>query len=91
MFAVIKAAGWPIWPLLIASIVALALIVENGGWGASVAAPIARKVFDYWLSPDRAAARKINTAAPAEAAHEEGVGESPDAVVKPEDLPEEPD
>lgn len=71
--------------------IALALIVENGGWGASVAAPIARKVFDYWLSPDRAAARKINTAAPAEAAHEEGVGESPDAVVKPEDLPEEPD
>ncbi|TAL56554.1 MotA/TolQ/ExbB proton channel family protein [Pandoraea sp.] len=29
MFAVIKAAGWPIWPLLIASIVALALIVER--------------------------------------------------------------
>ncbi|AKJ70088.1 biopolymer transport channel protein [Pandoraea thiooxydans] len=29
MFAVIKAAGWPIWPLLIASIIALALIVER--------------------------------------------------------------
>lgn len=30
--------------------IALALIVENGGWGSSVAAPVARKVFDYWLT-----------------------------------------
>ncbi len=29
--------------------IALALIVENGGWGATAAAPIARHVFDYWL------------------------------------------
>jgi penicillin-binding protein 2 len=29
--------------------IALALIVENGGWGAEAAAPIARKVLDYWL------------------------------------------
>ena len=28
---------------------ALALIVENGGFGAQAAAPIARKVFDYYL------------------------------------------
>jgi len=33
--------------------IAIALIVENGGWGASAAAPIARKLLDYWLSPDR--------------------------------------
>lgn len=33
--------------------IALALIVENGGWGSTVAAPMARKLFDYWLSPDR--------------------------------------
>lgn len=33
--------------------IALALIVENGGWGATVAAPIARTVFDYWLDPER--------------------------------------
>ncbi|HEX7385985.1 MAG TPA: penicillin-binding protein 2 [Castellaniella sp.] len=38
--------------------IAVALIVENGGWGASVAAPIARKVFDYWLDPARVAARQ---------------------------------
>ena len=29
--------------------IAVALIVENGGWGASAAAPIARKIFDEWL------------------------------------------
>ncbi|KAF1067814.1 penicillin-binding protein 2 [Variovorax sp. PDC80] len=30
--------------------IALAVIVENAGWGAGAAAPIARRVFDYWLS-----------------------------------------
>ena len=29
MFAIIQAAGWPIWPLLIASVLALALIIER--------------------------------------------------------------
>jgi penicillin-binding protein 2 len=29
--------------------IAVALIVENGGWGASVAAPIVRRVLDYYL------------------------------------------
>jgi penicillin-binding protein 2 len=29
--------------------IALALVVENAGWGAESAAPIARRVFDYWL------------------------------------------
>jgi penicillin-binding protein 2 len=29
--------------------IAIALIVENAGWGGSVAAPIARKIFDAWL------------------------------------------
>jgi len=29
--------------------IVVALIVENAGWGAEVAAPIARRVFDYWL------------------------------------------
>lgn len=30
--------------------IAVALIVENGGWGASAAAPITRAVMDYWLN-----------------------------------------
>ncbi|MER1941020.1 penicillin-binding protein 2 [Castellaniella sp. FW104-16D08] len=38
--------------------IAVALIVENGGWGASVAAPIARTVFDYWLDPGRVSERQ---------------------------------
>jgi penicillin-binding protein 2 len=29
--------------------IAVALIVENAGWGAGAAAPIVRRVFDYWL------------------------------------------
>ena len=29
--------------------IALAVIVENGGFGAAAAAPITRKVFDYYL------------------------------------------
>lgn len=29
--------------------IAVALIVENAGFGAAAAAPIARRVFDYWL------------------------------------------
>ena len=29
MFAIIQAAGWPIWPLLLASVTALALIIER--------------------------------------------------------------
>jgi penicillin-binding protein 2 len=36
--------------------IAVALIVENGGWGSTVAAPVARTVFDYWLAPGRIAA-----------------------------------
>jgi penicillin-binding protein 2 len=30
--------------------IALAVLVENGGFGAQAAAPIARQVFDYVLS-----------------------------------------
>jgi penicillin-binding protein 2 len=29
--------------------IALAVIVENAGFGSTSAAPIARRVFDYWL------------------------------------------
>ncbi|KQP12518.1 penicillin-binding protein 2 [Pseudorhodoferax sp. Leaf267] len=30
--------------------IAIALIVENAGWGAEAAAPIARRVFDFWVA-----------------------------------------
>ena len=32
---------------------AIAVIVENGGWGAAAAAPIARELFDYYLTGRR--------------------------------------
>ena len=50
--------------------IALAVIVENAGWGAGVAAPFARRVFDYVLLgqypsvEDMAAVRKGTAAAP---------------------------
>ncbi len=31
MFSILQAAGWPIWPLLFASIIAVALIIERAG------------------------------------------------------------
>ena len=40
--------------------IAIAVIVENAGWGGSIAAPIARKVFDAWLLRD--AKKSSNTA-----------------------------
>jgi penicillin-binding protein 2 len=50
--------------------IALAVIVENAGFGAAAAAPIARRVFDYWLQQqypseeDLAAVKKGQGAAP---------------------------
>lgn len=44
--------------------IALAVMVENGGHGGSVAAPIARKVMDYWLLgklPDVAATLPVES------------------------------
>jgi penicillin-binding protein 2 len=50
--------------------IALSVIVENAGFGAAQAAPIARRVFDYWLldhypsEEDMAAAQKGQAQAP---------------------------
>jgi penicillin-binding protein 2 len=50
--------------------IALAVVVENAGFGAEHAAPIARRVFDYWLlgqypnEEDMAAVKKGQASAP---------------------------
>ncbi|SFQ18606.1 penicillin-binding protein 2 [Variovorax sp. 770b2] len=50
--------------------IAIAVVVENAGWGAGAAAPIARRVFDYWLmdqypsEADMAAIKTGKAAAP---------------------------
>jgi len=48
--------------------IAIAVIVENAGWGGSVAAPIVRKVFDAWLLRDKktvpAPVRQTNATVP---------------------------
>jgi penicillin-binding protein 2 len=47
--------------------IALALVVENGGWGASVAAPIAKKALDYYLLGKRPGEKDKPAPAPVEA------------------------
>ena len=57
--------------------IVLAVMVENGGHGGSTAAPVARKVIDYWLlgklptvpvprPPETAAPEEVEDAAPAD-------------------------
>jgi len=42
--------------------IALALLVENSGWGSTAAAPIARTVFDHWLAREEPAEPQTQTA-----------------------------
>ncbi len=54
MFSIIQAAGWPIWPLLLASIVAVALIIERlAALRRAKVVPaglLQRVVAEYWQS-----------------------------------------
>ena len=57
--------------------IAVAAIVENAGWGASAAAPLVRRVLDYWVAgirpseQDIQAIRQGRAAAPAGAANKQ--------------------
>ncbi|AHG63006.1 penicillin-binding protein 2 [Advenella mimigardefordensis] len=69
--------------------IAVALIVENGGWGASIAAPIARKVFDYWLSPKRSA--QVDSVPVLELDSDEPAEDTSPDVMVPQDVPANPE
>jgi penicillin-binding protein 2 len=57
--------------------IALALIVENAGFGAAYAAPIARKALDYYLLKKRPAAKDGSKTAPVEVELEEATPPAP--------------
>jgi penicillin-binding protein 2 len=44
--------------------IAIAVIVENGGWGASAAAPLAREVADFYLTGRKGEVSAPNSDAP---------------------------
>ena len=70
--------------------IVLAVLVENGGWGAGVAAPIARKALDYYLlgkKPNDKDAVKVPDPANAKPAPEE-VGQDDDTDPPPPMAPE---
>jgi penicillin-binding protein 2 len=64
--------------------IALALIVENGGWGAEAAGPIARRVLDYYLvdrnKPGVQQAAIVAAASATEATSEPVIGAPPEPV-----------
>jgi penicillin-binding protein 2 len=62
--------------------IAIAVLVENGGFGASAAAPIARQMFDAYLLPKLAAAPAVAAAAAAAVAE---AAEAADTADEPED------
>lgn len=72
--------------------IAVALVVENAGWGAQVAGPIARKVLDYWLvdrhKPGAEAAAVAAAASATEGASAPVIGgtETPVAAALPASL-----
>ena len=53
--------------------IALAVLVENGGFGAQAAAPIARKVIDYYLLGEHRAGQPAGPR-PRSATSDEGGG-----------------
>lgn len=67
--------------------IAVALIVENAGWGASAAAPVAREIFDYWLSPQRQDKIVRARAIEADALPAAAASPADDAPEAPEDTP----
>ena len=53
--------------------IALAIVVENAGFGAAQAAPIARRIFDYWLVGDYPSVQDIEASQKGQASTPIGV------------------
>ena len=66
--------------------IAIAVIVENAGWGGSVAAPIVRKVFDAWLLRETKA-KPLPSSAPSAPRTEVVVPEAPRVSAAPRATP----
>ncbi len=64
--------------------IALAVLVENGGFGAQSAAPIARQVLDYYLLERRAAAPAKEDIESGEAVEDEAAAPAPPAAAPPD-------
>nr|WP_282099885.1 penicillin-binding protein 2 [Thauera aromatica] len=64
--------------------IALAVLVENGGFGAQSAAPIARQVLDYYLLERRAAAPAEEDTESGEAVEDEAAAPAPPAAAPPD-------
>jgi penicillin-binding protein 2 len=58
--------------------IALAIVVENAGFGAAQAAPIARRIFDYWLVGDYPSVQDIE-------ASQKGLASTPIGVKRRKD------
>jgi penicillin-binding protein 2 len=70
--------------------IAVAVVLEQGAWGASSAGPIARKILDAWLTTQPDA--PPDTPLPAEGKPGSGLPPSvpaPAASAEPEDMPED--
>ncbi|WP_288730093.1 penicillin-binding protein 2 [uncultured Pseudoxanthomonas sp.] len=79
--------------------IVVAIAVEGGGYGASTAAPIARKIFDAWLlgkmpqgltAEEAAAAGDAETGAPLAPARHAAAAETPPAAEAPAAAPAAP-
>ncbi|MFL9923868.1 penicillin-binding protein 2 [Herbaspirillum lusitanum] len=68
--------------------IAIAAVVENGGWGAGVAAPLVRKAMDYFMLGKRPN-EPIKSVAPGEAVTTEADVPAEDSVVTPTPVPAE--
>jgi penicillin-binding protein 2 len=60
--------------------IAVAVVVENSGFGAAAAAPIARRVFDYWLTQRYPSAQDVELTQKGQTSAPIGVARQPSDI-----------